>query len=304
MKNLFDDVSENDMQYLLNPDQNGGQKEAQDVSIDLLIPFHDHPFRVDTESADFKELLESIREFGLIYPIIVRPVGSQYEILAGHRRYCACKELGMKTVPVIIHDFDDFNATTVMVHSNFYRESVLISEKAKAYRMCLDAAEKHSGKKGDDVAAMIGGDQDSKRSVYRYVRLSYLIDSLLQMVDEHSISMGAGVSLSYLDEDSQHNLQLYIEDQEKYPTMEMAAYIQNEYEKNYKECEVSISYDDFIIMFQEKEESPAKKTLSKSISLKRDEISEYFEDDTDTDHIKEVILTLLQRYHAGEFGEI
>lgn len=280
MANLFDDVNSDDMGYLLNPDANGREGEELQIPMDRLVPFHHHPFKVDTEAADFQELLDSIREHGLIYAIIVRPAGDQYEILAGHRRYSACKELGMTSVKAMIRNLDDFEATTVMVHSNFYRETVQISEKAKAYRMCLDAAEKHSGKKGDDVAAMIGGDQDSKRSVYRYVRLSYL------------------------DEESQRNLQLYIEDQEKYPTMEMAAFIQSEYEKNYKEYELSISYDDFVIMFQQKEESPEKKTLSKSISLKRDEISGYFDDDADTDHMKEVILTLLQRYHAGEFGDI
>lgn len=304
MANLFDDINSDDMDYLLNPDANGGEGEEQQIPMDRLIPFSHHPFKVDTEASDFQELLDSIREHGLIYAIIVRPVGDQYEILAGHRRYSACKELGMTSIKAIIRNLDDFEATTVMLHSNFYRETVQISEKAKAYRMCLDAAEKHSGKKGDDVAAMIGGDQDSKRSVYRYVRLSYLNEGLLKMVDERHLSMSAGVSLSYLDEESQHNLQLYIEDQGKYPPMEMAAYIQSEYEKNYKEHESSISYDDFVIMFQQKEESPARKTLSKSISIKRDEISEYFEDEADTDHMKEVILTLLQRYHAGEFGDI
>lgn len=304
MTNLFDDVEENDINYLLNPEAHGDADGRQNISIDRLIPFRDHPFHVDTETADFQELLESIRENGLIYAIIVRPVDGQYEILSGHRRYSACKELGMDEVPAIIRNLDDFSATMVMAHSNFYRESILISEKARSYRMLLDAAEKHSGKKGDDAAAMIGGDQDSKRSVYRYVRLSYLIDSLLGMVDERNISMGAGVSLSYLDGKSQHNLQLYIEEQGKYPTMEMAAYIQNEYEKNYKEYESSISYEDFVVMFQEKEDSPKRKALSKSISIKRDEISDYFEDDADTDYIKEVIMTLLQRYSAGEFGDI
>lgn len=304
MTNLFENVNSEDMDYLLNPDANGGDGGEQQIPMDRLIPFYHHPFRVDTDAADFQELLDSIREHGLIYAIIVRPVGDQYEILAGHRRYSACKELGMTSVKAIVRNLDDFEATTVMVHSNFYRETVQISEKAKAYRMCLDAAEKHSGKKGDDVAAMIGGDQDSKRSVYRYVRLSYLDDGLLKMVDKHQISMSAGVSFSYLDEESQHNLLIYIEDHEKYPSMEMAAFIQSEYEKNYKEYESSISYDDFVIMFQQKEEVPEKKVLSKSVSIKRAEISEYFEDDADTDHIKEVILTLLQRYHAGEFGDI
>ena len=304
MPNLFDNVNENDMDYLLNPDACGVDGAEQVIPLNRLIPFYNHPFKVDTEAADFQELLDSIREHGLIYAIIVRPIGEKYEIMAGHRRYSACKELGMTTIKAIVQNVDDFEATTIMVHSNFYRETVLISEKAKAYRMCLDAAEKHSGKKGDDVAATIGGDQDSKRSVYRYVRLSYLNDSLLGMVDEKHISMSAGVSLSYLDEESQHNLQLYVEAQEKYPTMEMAAYIQSEYEKNYKEYEASMSYDDIVLLFQEKAEAPEKKTLSKNISLKRDDIAEYFDDDTDTDHIKEVILTLLQRYHAGEFGDI
>ena len=307
MGNLFDDMDEQNMDYLLNPDAHSDLEGRQNISIDKLIPFHDHPFRVDAEATDFQELVDSIRDNGLIYPIIVRPSSSdddKYEILSGHRRYSACKELGMDEVPIIVRRLDDFTATTIMVHSNFYRETVLISEKAKAYRMCIDAAEKHSGKKGDDVAAMIGGDQDSKRSVYRYVRLSYLNDDLLSMVDEKKMSMAAGVSLSYLDEESQHNLQLYIMDEDKYPTMEMAAFIQNEYETKHKEYEVPISYEDFVVMFQEKENTPEKKTLSKSISLKRDELAEYFEDDADTDHIREVIMTLLQRYHNGEFGEI
>lgn len=304
MANLFEDVNPDDMDYLLNPDADGEYGETQDLLIDQLIPFQNHPFRVDTEADDFKELHESIQEYGVLLPILVRPSGEFYEIIVGHRRVTSCKMAGKQRIPAIIRELDDYEATILMVHSNLHREKISISEKAKSYRMCFDAAEKHAGKKGEDTMAKIGGDKDSKRSVYRYIRPSYLNENLLEMVDGHNISMGAGVSLSYLDEESQHNLRLYIEDQEKYPTMEMAAYIQGEYEKNYKEYESSITYDDFVIMFQQKEESPKKKTLSNSISLKRDELSEYFEDDADTDHIKEIILTLLQRYHAGEFGDI
>ena len=118
------------------------------VSIDDLVEFDNHPFVVDTESNEFEELVDSIKENGLIYPILVRPMEDKYEIISGHRRVAACRAAGIEELPAIVRELDDFEATVFMVHSNFARNEISIMERAKAYRMCHDV-EKHQGKKND-----------------------------------------------------------------------------------------------------------------------------------------------------------
>lgn len=295
-KNIFENMNLGDMSYLLD-DSAGEQKNHYETLMPLerLIPFKKHPFHVDTEEEPFQQLVDSIKENGLIYPILVRPMGEQYEIIAGHRRVAACREAGLAEVPAVIREMDEFEATILMVHSNFYREKVLISEKAKAYRMCMDA-EKHQGKKGVDTAAVIGKDHDSKRQVYRYIRLSYLSDDFLGLLDNGKIPFNTGVELSYLDAEAQESLWNVMHEYALYPSVEQAGALRKLYSEDKR-----ISYKDIVVIMTETLRKPKN---SKNISFKTKDLQVYFEEDTDAEYMAAVIKVLLSKYHDGEFAGI
>lgn len=305
-KDFFGSRDMSDLSYLLDTSvqeksldtpvqQAEGNKEPDVVKISSLVPFKDHPFRVETEGEDFEQLVDSIRENGLIYPILVRPVEDKYEIIAGHRRVAACKEAGLSDVPAIIRPMDDFDATILMVHSNFYREKIRISEKAKAYRMCMDA-EKHQGKRGADTASLIGKEQDSKRQVYRYIRLSYLSDEFLLKLDEGKLAMNVGVELSYLDEETQAVLLGIMDDYSISLSINDAEEIRKLYQKNGK----TLGFEALIALLikPEHKKEPAK------VTFKTKDIKEYFPEDTDTETMSNVIIRLLEKYQRGEFGNL
>ncbi|MFQ9979212.1 MAG: ParB/RepB/Spo0J family partition protein [Finegoldia magna] len=172
------------------------------VAIHYLFPFEDHPFK-KRNGVEQEELLESIKETGLIEPIIVRSLAEgKYEIISGHRRVEACKELGMTSVPVTIKELTKDEAVVQMVDSNIHREHLLPSEKAFAYKMKLEVL-KHQGKTYGQVVHKSRdniSDTDSGRQVQRYIRLTYLIPELLKMVDEERIAFTPAVELSYLHE--------------------------------------------------------------------------------------------------------
>lgn len=297
-KNIYEDMNLGDMSYLLDDSADiGVQKNNNEtlMSLERLIPFKEHPFRVDTDEESFQQLVDSIKENGLIYPILVRPMGEQYEIIAGHRRVAACREAGVPEVPAVVRAMDDFDATILMVHSNFHREKILISEKAKAYRMCMDA-EKHQGKRGVDTAAAIGKDHDSKRQVYRFIRLSYLSDDFLELLDNGKIPMNTGVELSYLSAEVQEILWNVMQEYALYPSAEQAGTLRKLYGET-----GAISYQDIVVIMTEALKKP--KSVN-NISFKRKDLQEYFEEDTDAEHMATVIKVLLSKYHDGEFAGI
>lgn len=294
-----------DMSYLLDPSVSDFSGDINDVpernaneaieNIEDLIPFENHPFHVDAEDENFLQLVDSIKENGLIEPILVRPKGNKKEIISGHRRALASKIAGLKQVPVVNRVLDDYEATIIMVHSNFYRDKILISEKAKAYRMCMEA-EKHQGKKGIDTAALIGKDHDSKRQVYRYIRLSYLSDALLEFLDNGKIPMVIGGELSYLDRESQDNLLHFIEEYTIYPTLEQAKALRKKQEGTQK----SVSYEEIVAELT----TSLKKKMSNNVSFKKKDLQEFFADDTNAEYMSNVILVLLSKYRDGEFEGI
>lgn len=297
MASKRDDLYKNlsNLSYLLDDEavENGQDSEGKAESIiriDELLEFKDHPFNVNTESADFEELVESIRTNGLIYPILVRPVDDKYEIISGHRRVAACKEAGLEEVSAIIRPLDDYEATILMVHSNLYRPEISISEKAHAYRMCMEA-EKHQGIKGVDTAASIGEEvSDSRAKVYRYIRLSFLQTDLLKMVDEKKLTINAGIELSYLDEAAQDVLWNFITSYDIVPSNVQASAIRKEWNE-----EKHISKEFLISVLIGKE-----KKIARTFSLKKKEINEYFDADCDPEYVSKVIHTLLRKYKDGE----
>lgn len=181
-----------------------------DLPLDELQPFRDHPFRV-TQDGEMNELLRSIHERGIISPCLVRPKPEGgYEIISGHRRKAACELLGWDTIPAIVREMDDDTATITMVDSNQQRENLLPSEKAFAYKMKLEAI-KHQGKA---TSGQVGqkwsreelAEDESGRSIQRYIRLTNLIPDLLKLVDDGCVALTPAVELSYLPEELQEAL--------------------------------------------------------------------------------------------------
>lgn len=193
------------------------REQVQQIPIDELHPFTNHPFKVVDDEA-MTRTVESIAQFGVLAPLIARPRpdGDGYEIISGHRRQYAAKLAGLETLPVIVRDMDDDAATILMVDSNLQREHISPSERAFAYKMKLDAL-KNQGARSDltsrqvvgklEAADVIGKATDeSGRQVQRYVRLTNLIPELLNMVDEKMISFNPAVELSYLSPEQQQEM--------------------------------------------------------------------------------------------------
>ena len=179
------------------------------VSPALLHTFANHPFHV-RKDMEMNELVDSIRESGVIVPLIVRsrPEGG-YEIISGHRRCEACRELGIEKVPVRVQELTDDEATILMVNSNIQREHVLPSEKAFAYKMRMDAL-KHQGRAtsaqvGPKLSSEVLAEQvgESRNQIKRYIRLTYLISPILQMVDESRMAFNPAVEISYMTPEHQ-----------------------------------------------------------------------------------------------------
>ena len=187
--------------------------KEETIPINKLHPFSNHPFHI-RHDLEFSELVDSISESGIITPIIVRPkVGVGYEVISGHRRWEACKELGIESIPARVEYIDDDEATILMVNSNIQREYVLPSEKAFAYKMRMEALKRTAGRpsknsgqlgpnfRSDEQVADETG--ESRKQVQRYIRLTYLIPSILQMVDDGRIAFNPAVEISYMTEEHQ-----------------------------------------------------------------------------------------------------
>lgn len=196
------------------------QNEAvQNIPLTELFPFKNHPFRIVDDEA-MQRTVESVSQFGVLSPAIARPrVDGGYEIISGHRRLHASQLLGLETMPVIVRQMDDDTAVITMVDSNLQRETMLPSERAKAYKMKMDAM-KRQGYRTDLTSGQVGRKLEGKesreiiaeqtgesaRQVQRYVNLTNLIPELMQMVDEKKIAFSPAVELSFLTPEEQTNL--------------------------------------------------------------------------------------------------
>lgn len=213
------------------PDTNEPKREkVRVVSLQYVDDFPDHPFQV-REDEDMEKLIESIRNNGVLNPIIVRKKEDErYEIISGHRRKYACKKLGMDLIPMIVRDISRDEAVIAMVDSNLQREVILPSEKARAYKMKIDAM-KRQGKRTDltlspmatkspiDSAMEIGKSTgESRDQVFRYVRLNQLTPELLEFVDDGKIGLRPAVELSYLQEEEMRDLVDFIDTEGTFPS--------------------------------------------------------------------------------------
>lgn len=185
---------------------------VKEIPLTELHPFKDHPFKIQNDD-EMKRLMESIQKFGTLTPALARPLPEGgYELISGHRRLAACQVLGIETMPVIIREMSDDEAVIAMVDANLQREHILPSEKAFAYKMKLEAI-KHQGitsrqvgEKLLSVTQVSKESDDSERQVQRYIRLTYLIPELLEMVDDGKIAFNPAVEISYLEQSEQRVL--------------------------------------------------------------------------------------------------
>lgn len=187
-------------------------ERVKEIPLTELHPFKDHPFKIQNDD-EMKRLMESIQKFGTLTPALARPLPEGgYELISGHRRLAACQVLGIETMPVIIREMSDDEAVIAMVDANLQREHILPSEKAFAYKIKLEAI-KHQGitsrqvgEKLLSVTQVSKESDDSERQVQRYIRLTYLIPELLEMVDDGRIAFNPAVEISYLEQSEQRVL--------------------------------------------------------------------------------------------------
>ena len=283
---------------MMNPSEvwEGRRTETTYVySLDNISPMANNPFGV-RDDEDMESLVESIRQFGVLNPIIVRErrrFGDKYEIVSGHRRYEACKRLGKFDIPVIVRELDDDEAVLTMVDSNLHRERLLPSEKAFAYKMKLDAL-KHQGARKDltseqiapKLSAEIIAEQEntSKDTVKRYIRLTKLVKPLLDMVDEGKIALTPAEKLSYLTEEEQQSLYELMQDNEISPSLSQAVKL--------KEMSAKKMLDaDTLFEIMTKPKANQKETLKMDMGKLRD----FFPDSTPKD-MTELIFKILAEW--------
>lgn len=181
--------------------------KIEKIKLSELQPFANHPFKMRQDD-EMAQMRDSIREYGILTPILARPLVGGYEVISGHRRLAICKELGIEIIPVVVREVTNEEAVIAMVDSNLQRENMLPSEKAFAYKMKLEA-QNRQGQRTDLTSCQVGTkleNEDSKRQVYRYIRLTELIPEILQMVDDGKIAFNPAVEISHLSPDEQKAL--------------------------------------------------------------------------------------------------
>lgn len=265
--------------------------EIKSIKISDLISAPDNPFKV-TLDTEMERLIESVAETGIIAPIIVRPAeNGKYEIVSGHRRKYACEYLGIETVPTIVKDLDRNEAVIFLVDSNLQRENILPSEKAFAYKMKLEAL-KHQGKTSVQVEQKLSrtivaescGVSDAQ--IQRYIRLTNLIPSILDMVDEKRIAFTPAVELSYLLPEEQTMLLSEMEYNDCTPNLSQAQRIKAlSMQGLFTEERLSA------IMSEEKANQKER------VKIPADRIRKYFPKDYTTAQIEETIIKLCEAYH-------
>lgn len=259
----------------------------KNIEISSLVPFENHPFK-ERSGLEQEELLESIKETGLLEPITVCFLSEgKYEIISGHRRVEACKKLGISEIPATIKEFSKDEAIVAMVDSNIHREHLLPSEKAFAYKMKLEAL-KHQGKTYGQVVHKSRdniSDTESGRQVQRYIRLTYLIPELLKMVDEERIAFTPAVELSYLPENEQKKLVAEIEYADATPSLSQAQRLRKFSEQG------RLSVDTIFAVLSE--EKPNQK---EQIKFMTEDIRKYFPKNYSNKDMQDTIIRLLEKW--------
>ena len=277
------------------------REQVQQIPIDDLHPFTNHPFKVLDDEA-MTRTVESIAQYGVLAPLIARPRpdGDGYEIISGHRRQYAAKLAGLDTLPVIVRQMSDDAAVILMVDSNLQREHILPSERALAYKMKLDAMRRTSGRPSKENVSQIGtqkrSDQimaeelgESRNQIQRFIRLTNLIPELLDMVDEKKISFNPAVELSYLDESQQRDFLEAMNDTQNAPSLSQAQQLKKMAQQG------EFSYEKaFDVMGQE------KKCEKDTVTIKNETLRKYFPRSYTPKQMEEKIIQLLDAWQKKQ----
>ena len=273
------------------------REQVQQIPVDELFPFKNHPFKVLDDDA-MTRTVESISQFGVLAPLIARPrPEGGYEIISGHRRKHAAELAHLDTVPVIVRNMEDDAATILMVDSNLQREHILPSERAFAYKMKLDAIEcsvgrpknvgqvvpDYFGKRSTEIVAE--GTGESYKQVQRFVRLTNLVPELLDMVDEKKISFNPAVELSYLDEAQQRDFLEAMNDTQNAPSLSQAQQLKKMAQQGEFSYEAA-----FDVMGKE------KKSELDTVTIKNETLRKYFPRSYTPKQMEDIIIKLLDQW--------
>ena len=272
------------------------REKVQEIPLGELHPFRNHPFKVKDDAA-MQDTVDSVREYGVLVPAIARPdPDGGYELIAGHRRHHASELAGKETMPVIVRDLDDDAATIIMVDSNLQREELLPSERAFAYKMKLEAL-KHQGARTDLTSSQVGtrlrADEliaqqlgESRNQIQRFIRLTELIPTLLDMVDEHKIAFNPAVELSYLKKEEQTLLLEAMDSEQATPSLSQAQRL-----KKFSQQKM-LSLDVMRAVMSEE-----KKTDLDRVTLKNETLRKYFPKSYTPKQMEDTIIKLLEGWY-------
>ena len=274
------------------------REQVQQIPVDELFPFKDHPFKVLDDDA-MTRTVESISQFGVLAPLIARPrPEGGYEIISGHRRKHAAELAHLDTVPVIVRNMEDDAATILMVDSNLQREHILPSERAFAYKMKLDAMKHQAGRPPQDNYSQLGNNfgklsskemaeelGTSKNQIFRFIRLTNLVPELLDMVDEKKISFNPAVELSYLDEKQQRDFLEAMNDTQNAPSLSQAQQLKRMAQQGEFSYEAA-----FDVMGKE------KKSELDTVTIKNETLRKYFPRNYTPRQMESIIIKLLDQW--------
>lgn len=305
MKNPALNISLTPYDDIFKTDEGRNTEEIKPIAISELKPFESQPFKVLLDES-MDELVESIKQSGVLSPVIARHhKDGGYEILSGHRRVKACELAGISEIPVVVKKLDDDTATILLVDSNLQRENILPSEKAFAYQLKLEAMKRKAGRPPKENSSQVAtnlikgrsdeilGEQvgESKDQIRRYIRLTNLIDPLLEMVDEKKIALNAAVEISYLGTKEQAELIKVIEKEETSPSIAQASKIR----KFAEEGRINVDVMDSIMQ----EQKPEKVR----ITFKEDKLRKYFPKHYSAKQMEDTLLKLLEDWHRKKQRE-
>ena len=305
MKNPASNIKLTPLDDLFKTEEGRNTEEIKPVPISELKPFESQPFKVLLDES-MDELVESIKHSGVLSPVIARAhKEGGYEILSGHRRVKACELAGISEIPVVVKNLDDDTATILLVDSNLQRENILPSEKAFAYQLKLEAMKRKAGRPPKENSSQVAthfvkgrsdeilGEQvgESKDQIRRYIRLTNLIDPLLEMVDEKKIALNAAVEISYLGSKEQAELIKVIDKEETPPSIAQASKIR----KFAEEGRLNIDVMDSI----KQEQKPVKQ----KITFIEDKLRKYFPKYYSTKQMEDIMLKLLEDWHRKKQRE-
>ena len=277
--------------------QDESREKVVEIALTELYPFPNHPFQVRDDDS-MKEAVESVKEYGILTPAIVRPrEEGGYELVAGHRRKHACELAGLTTMPAIVRDIDRDMATIIMVDTNLQRENISPMEKAQAYKMKLDAIKRRSGERTDLTSAQLGqrlpnktsrdllaeNAPDSSSQIQRLIRLTELSPELQQMVDDKKIAVTPAVELSYLKPEEQALVVETIESEQATPSLSQA-------QRMKKKSQAGELNEDTVLSIMSEEKKPEKYDLT----ISGDKLRKYFPRSYTPRQMEDTILKLLE----------